>query len=243
MKKRKIASILILLLLSSSLLLRAQESSSSGKPISFGIRAGGVFSGFTNHQEIFTSMRTGLAAGAFAEYRFIPLVGISVEANYVQEGAFHANPFLIYPASSVNYTNSIYKTSSDIRLHTVQLPVLVNLRAPGISGNVAPKLILGYSFDFILKAQSKDMYMISSSTDMPLETRSNETVSSSFKDFNMGPIVGLGVDFNGDKFTYMLEARYKIGIKDINNLGNLNSFNSQYDFSVNTLTVTLGIGF
>jgi hypothetical protein len=243
MKKRRIASIIIFFLLSSGSFLKAQEGGSSGKPISFGIRAGGVFSGFTNHQEVFTSMRGGFCAGAFVEYKPISLLGVSAEVNYVQEGAFHANPFLIYPAASVNYTTNIYKTSSDIRLHTVQVPVLLNIRAPEISGNVVPKLILGYSFDFLLKANSQDMYMISNGGDIPLSSRGNENVTSAFQSWNMGPVAGLGIDFNGDKFTYMIEARYKIGLKDINNLGSINSLNGQYDFSVNTLTVTLGIGF
>jgi hypothetical protein len=228
--------------MSSVYLLKAQEGS-SGKPISFGIRAGGVFSGFTNHQEVFTSMRGGWAAGAFFEYKPIALAGISLEVNYVQEGAFHANPMLIYPASTVNYTNDIYKTSSDIRLHTVQVPILLNIRAPKISGSAIPKLILGYSFDFILNANARDMYMISSNSDIPLSSRGTEDVTSSFQSWNMGPVAGFGIDFTGDKFTYMFEARYKVGLKDISNLGSLNSLNSQYDFSVNTFTVTVGIGF
>lgn len=244
MKKRKIVSAMILFLLSSGLLLQAQESgSSSGKPISFGIKAGGCFSGFTNHQDIFTGMRSGLGIGIFAEYKPISFAGISAEVNYVQEGAFHANPFLIYPSSTINYTSSIYKTSSDIRLHTLQIPILINLRAPKISGDVVPKLIIGYSFDFILNATSKDMYMVSGTSEVPISSRSSENVTSSFESWNMGPVCGLGFDFAGDKLTYMLEARYKIGLKDINKLGSLNSLNSQYDFSVNTFTVTLGIGF
>jgi hypothetical protein len=117
------------------------------------------------------------------------------------------------------------------------------LRAPKISGNVVPKLILGYSFDFLLNAVSRDMYMISSSSDIPLESRGTENVTSSFQQWNMGPVAGIGVDFNGDKLTYTFEARYKVGLKDINSLGGLNSINSQYDFSVNTLSVTVGIGF
>ena len=239
---------MILFLLSSGLNLMAQESAnSSGKPISFGVRAGGVFSGFTNHQEVFTGLRMGLDMGAFVEYKPVSMLGISAEVNYVQEGAFHANPFLIYPASSVNYTTDIFKTSSDIRLHTVQVPLLLNIRAPKISGSVVPKLILGCSFDFILNATAQNMYMISGSSsgnpDLPLTTRGKDNVSSSFQKSNIGAICGVGFDFAGDKITYMLEARYKIGLNDINNMGGLNTLNSQYNFSVNTFSVTLGIGF
>lgn len=226
----------------SGFLIRAQEGS-SGKPISFGLKAGGVFSGFTNHQEVFTSMRGGVSAGVFFEYRVMPLLGISAEANYIQEGAFHANPLLIYSASTVNYTNDIYKTSSDIRLHTFQIPLLLNIRAPKVAGSAVPKLILGYSFDFILNAKAKDMYMINSNSQIPLSSRGTEDVTSSFQTWNMGPIAGFGIDFIGDKLTYMFEARYKVGLKDISNLGSLNTINNQYDFSVNTFTVTVGIGF
>ncbi len=244
MKNRKTISTFLLLLLTSGVFLQAQDNSgSAGKQFSFGIKAGGVFSGFTNHQDVFTGMRGGMTIGAFAEFKPISFLGVSIEANYVQEGAFHANPYLIYPAASVNYTTSIYKTSSDIRLHTLQIPLLVNIRAPKISGAVSPKLILGYSFDFILNATSNDMYMISGNPDIPLSSRGTENVSSSFQKWNMGPVLGVGFDFASDKLTYMLEARYKIGVRDINNMGGLNSLNSQYDFSVNTFTVTFGIGF
>ena len=244
MTNRNIFSTFLLLFMTSGVFLQAQDNgNSSGKPFSFGIRVGGVFSGFTNHQDIFTGMRSGLGIGAFAEFKPIPLVGISLEANYLQEGAFHANPYLVYPSSAINYTTNIYKTQSDIRLHTLQLPLLVNIRAPKISGAVAPKLILGYSFDFILNATSNDMYMISGNPDIPLSSRGTENISSSIQKWNMGPVLGVGFDFASDKITYMLEARYKIGIRDINNLGGLNSLNSQYDFSVNTFTITLGVGF
>lgn len=226
----------------SGLMIRAQEGSSD-KPIAFGLKAGGVFSGFTNHREVFTSMRSGVGAGLFFEFKPISILGISVEANYLQEGAFHANPFLIYPASTVNYTSNLYKTSSDIRVHTLNVPLILNIRAPKMSGNVVPKLMLGYFYDYYLKAVSQDMYMISSTSDLPLSSRGTEDVSSSFKSWNMGPVAGIGVDFNGDKLTYMFEARYKVGLREINNLGSLNSINNQYDFSVNTLTVTVGIGF
>lgn len=233
-----------MLLLASGVSTQAQgNNGSSGKPLSFGIKAGGVFSGFTNHGDVFTSSRTGLTLGAFSEFRVTDYIGVSAEANYVQEGAFHVNPYLVYPAATVNYTTSIYKTSSDIRLHTLQVPLLVSIRAPKINGAVTPKLIVGCSFDFILKATSNDMFMISGNPDIPLSNRGTENVTSSFEKLNIGPVFGVGFDFASDNLTYMLEARYKIGMRDINGLGGLNSLNSQYDFSVNTLTVTFGVGF
>jgi hypothetical protein len=237
MKGRNVCVVVLILLFSGSLLF-AQDS----KPV-FGIRAGGSFSGFTNHQDVFTGMRSGFFAGGFFEFKAASFLGIALEANYVQEGAFHANPFLIYSASSVNYTTNIYKTTSDVRIHTLQVPLLFNIRAPKINGSVTPKLILGYSFDYIIKAVSNDMYMISAQPDLPLSKRGTENVSSSFQSWYMAPVCGVGIDFPGEKVTYMLEARYSIGLRNINNLGGLNTLNSQYDFSVNTFAITLGIGF
>lgn len=246
MNNCKIISTFLLLLLTTGVFLQAQSNTgSSFKPLTFGVRAGSSISGFTNHCEVFTDKKTGIDVGVFAEYKLIAPVGVSIEANFVQEGAFHASSWLIYPSTELSYSSNstVVKSSSDIKLNTIQIPVLFNLRAPGITGAVAPKLILGYSFDFIMNAIAKDNYYVVGTNYLPLTNRGTETVTSSFKSFNMGPVCGLGIDFAADKCTYMLEARYKVGISKINNLGSLNAFNQEYDFSVNTLTITLGIAF
>ncbi|MCX6325537.1 MAG: outer membrane beta-barrel protein [Bacteroidia bacterium] len=236
MKKNQLVLVFLLIVLS-RINLTAQENTSL---FSYGLRLGSGFSGFTHNHEVFTQKKSGLAAGLFAEVNPAPFLGISFEADYLMEGAFHVSPYLIYPESSVSYSGGlIYKYASDVTLHNIHLPVLINIRP--ITKGVSPTFSLGYSFDFFLTAISHDMIMSSGTSLIPVTDRSIENVASSFEKWNMGPVAGVGIKFPGLKFNYSFDVRYKVGLLDINNLAGLNSLNGQYDFSVNTLIFFLTI--
>jgi hypothetical protein len=102
---------------------------------------------------------------------------------------------------------------------------------------------LGYSFDYFLTVNSKDMIMASgtSGTSIPIANRTSENVSSSFEKWNMGPVAGVGINFPGNKFNISFDVRYKVGLRNINNMSGLNISNGQYNFSVNTLLFYLTI--
>jgi hypothetical protein len=218
--------------------LTAQETES---PFSYGLHLGPSFSGFTNHMEIFSQKKTGLSTGLFCEYKLKPYVSLSVEANYLMEGAFHVSPYLIYPQSNIYYPGGlVYKSSSDVTLHNVDLPVLFKFRPVTLSG-ASPFITVGYTFNFLITAVSRDMIMTSGINQIPVSDRSFETVTGSFQDWNHGPVAGIGLEFPGTKFKYAIEARYKVGLMDINDLAGLNAINGQYDFSVNTITFCISI--
>jgi len=184
-------------------------------------------------------MKTGLAAGLFAEFKPITFLGVSLEANYLMEGAFHVSPYLIYPYSSVNYTSGIYKYASDVTLHNIDIPLLINLRP--ISEGVSPTISLGYAFDIFLTANSRDMIMANGAVAMPVNDRSIENVSSSFEKWNTGPVAGVGINFPGVKYNYSFDVRYKVGVRNINNPAGPDNLNGQFNFSVNTLVFYLTI--
>lgn len=237
MKKNKLV-LVFLLIIFPGINLSAQEN--TGK-FSYGLHIGSSLSGFTHHHEVFSHLKSGFSAGLFAEINPVPFLGISVETDYLMEGAFHVSPYLIYPATNVVYPGGlIYKYASDITLHNIHVPVLINFK-PTPGKGVSPKFSLGYSFDFLITAISHDMIMSSGTIAIPLTDRSNENVTSSFQKWNMGPVAGIGIEFPGTKFTYSFDARYKVGLNKINDLAGLNSINGQYDFSVNTLMFFLTI--
>lgn len=212
------------------------------RPISFGIKLGTSSSGFSRDQQVFSDKKLGLACGVFAEYKFMGFLGFEVGANYVQEGAAHVSPKLVYPVSLLNQNTLTTKQSSDITLHTLQVPLILNIRPNVMSEKLSPRISIGYSFDFILNAISKDNVEVASSPyNILLSDRQKENVSPSFSNFNMGPVLGLGMDFKSDKHTFLIDVRYKIGISEINNMGGLTTINGERPFSVNTLTVTFGI--
>jgi hypothetical protein len=255
MKKNNLLQFVVLLCVFQITTISSSLSQGVDKPLSFGVRAGLSNSLFTNYQQRAGYNKWGFAGGAFAEYKLMDLVGVEINLNYVQEGADKATPNLIYTREFLNsYSETSYGgmvayiQSSDITLHTLQVPILFNIRPP-VKGDVTPRLILGYSFDFILNATTKDEIMFYSTdnpysgyTYYPITKRNKANVTSSFKTLNMGPVVGLGLDFKSDKFTYLIDARYKIGVNNINNLGEL-KINGNRSFSANTFTVTLGIAF
>jgi|GEM_PF-4037783 len=237
MKKTKFI-LLFLLLVFCPLYLTAQETVS---PLSYGLHLGPGFSGFTNHGEVFSRHKTGLSAGLFVEYKPLAFLGVTLEVNYLMEGAFHVSPYLIYPESNIYYAGGlIYKSSSDVTLHNLNLPLLIKLRPVNLPA-ASPFISLGYSVDFLLSAISRDNIMGTGTGDIPVSDRTCEDVSGSFMDWNHGPVAGIGLEFPGGKLNYAIEARYKVGLMYINDLAGLNTLNGEYDFSVNTLTFCITI--
>ena len=238
MKKVKLILVFILIILC-RINLTAQENSSQ---FSYGVHLGTSFSGFTHNREVFSLLKSGFTGGLFAEFKPLPYLGISLEADYLMEGAFHVDPLLVYVSSSVNYPGGlVYKYASDVTLHNIHFPLLINIRP--ITTGVSPTISLGYSFDYFLTVNSKDMIMASgtSGTSIPIANRSSENVSSSFEKWNMGPVAGVGINFPGNKFNISFDVRYKVGLRNINNMSGLNISNGQYNFSVNTLLFYLTI--
>jgi hypothetical protein len=249
MKKNNFMQFVVLLcILQITTISLVLSQGSNNKPLTFGVKVGLSNSKFTGYQQNdWTGQnRWGFTLGGFAEYRPMDLVGVEIGLAYVQEGSAKADPSLIYSYEGWHFSDNSWIDASDITLHTLQVPVLINIRPP-VSGDVTPRVILGYSFDFILNATAKNEITIATPTEsdnnLPLTSRNKDNVSSSFKALNMGPVFGLGLDFKSDKFTYMIDARYKIGIKDVNNLASLNYINGVRDFSINTFVVTFGIAF
>jgi hypothetical protein len=255
MKKKNLLQFVVFLCICQLATIFSVRAQGVDKPLSFGIKAGLSNSLFTNYQQKAVDNKLGFAVGATAEFKLSNLLGVEINLNYVQEGADKASPYLIYTKEYLNSFNENsyggmyeYINESDITLHTIQVPVLFNIRPP-VKGDVVPRLILGYSFDFILNATTKDeitFYSYDNTTNsysyFPITKRNKANVTSSFKTFNMGPVLGLGLDFKSDKLTYLIDARYKIGLNDINNLGEL-KINGSESFSVNTFTITFGIAF
>jgi hypothetical protein len=246
MKKNNLIKVVLFLtiIISTVLPIVAQNSD---KPLTFGAKLGIASSGFTQNQGVFTLTKLGFAGGVSCEYKPIKLVGISLELNYVQQGAFHIGPTYIYPPSDITIYN-VTKYESDVTLHTINLPLLVNF-SPITEGNIFPKISLGFALDYIFYASSSNLlylYNPSSNFYVTLPEQSVDNVTSSFKSFNYGPVAGLGLDFKTNLLTYSIGVRYSMGLRDINNLASLNNVTSnsyRFPFSYNSLNVLIGVSF
>lgn len=218
--------------------------------LSYGVKAGIVSSTFASQGQKLESLesRTGLAAGIFGEYKILDYLGATVEVNYVQEGAMRVDPrYVYYYTSYESNAGAITKENSNILLHNIEIPVLVNYYLPDM-GDLKVKAFAGASFDFILMAKAKNLLSVQfdgaeGQTSLVLNPRASDDITSSFEYYSIGAVIGTGVTY--DMFT--LDVLFKLGVTPINNLATYNYNNggnfgeAREDIMTNTLMIRLGV--
>lgn len=219
------------------------EPDTTGLNIDFnwGFRAGVSSSAFSQDYRSFTKQSYGVVAGAFICFNFTNFLGLSVEPMYAQEGANQLNPAYIYYSSSITL-NQEEKVNSNVTLHNLEVPVLLNFTIP-VELAIKPRFLIGGSFDYIYKAYTRDL-IHDLSYDVVLSNRGLEDITSSLEYFNYCVIAGAGLDFETETLNYSLSVRYKVGLQPVSNLATLNVDNTgKDDFSYNSLHILFGVSF
>jgi hypothetical protein len=88
MKKHTFFKAILLLTIFPVTALSIRAQAQTDKPVSFGIKLGTNSSGFTHNYEIFSGKKLGVACGAFVEAKPNKMLGVALELNYLQQGAF-----------------------------------------------------------------------------------------------------------------------------------------------------------
>ena len=242
MKKQNRIVLILIFLFFTIPIVKAQESSGGGGlSINYGIKAGLVSSDFSsNFQKLDnTESRTSFSAGLFSSIKITDLIGVSLEALYVQEGTMQLNSDYIYYESYVA-ESSLYvnRVNSNIVMHNIEIPLLVNLYLGDNDFN--SRIFAGGSFDYIYNVYAKNLISYSSSggESYVLSDRALDVVKSSFNSYNIGVIIGAGISFD----MYSVDIRYKFGVTPINNLATYDYRNTyKEDFSTNVLMISVGI--
>lgn len=225
-------------------LLFAGISTVSKAQLIVGGKVGTATSAFAHdYSSNISSKKTGLVVGGFANYQVLDFLGATAEINYAQEGGKALDPSYLYHQGSITI-NDMRKVSSDVTLHTLEIPLMVNLTPFDFDEDIMPVIYGGISFDAILAARTKDL-IYDDDYNKILANRSKENVTSSFEYWNYTAVLGAGLLFKGSSFEYMLDVRYKPGFRMINNLAQLNidNWGTADDFSYNSLQVSLKVGF
>ena len=213
--------------------------------LQFGAKMGVTSSTLSNaHQNmLYSENKLGFVGGGFVSYQILDFVGTSVELLYAQEGASHTNPSFFYYPDALG-SGETEKANTNLTMHNLEIPVLLNFYVPGFTGDTEPRFYVGGSFDIILKSIAKDQVYIYEA-DAFLSNRQREDVSEAIEWNNFGLIIGTGLNFNGGDIGMTLDVRYKIGMSNISNLATLNyqEYNYGYTdaFSTNCLMVMVGI--
>lgn len=224
----------------------------------FGIKAGGVYSTFrTDYQFKFAEHRYGPAGGISIGYKFSSKFGFHVDAMYVQEGASYVPSDYIY-YEPVKYADNdeirFNRLNSNVILHMVETPLFLDFYFG--SGNIRPRIFVGASYNYLLSAEAKNkLYVYDYNEDYYafVDGRATDYVTSKFKDYYIGGILGAALHFDAFGLDNQIEGRLKVGAQPINNLATLKTENrpnvweipeSYYkDVSVTTFMVTYGINF
>lgn len=141
-------------------------------------------------------IKPGLLIGAFAEYDFTPVVGISVDLLYSREGT-ESNRF-DYPSQKG------YSYEHKYSLQYLNIPVLVNFylsRGLAIKAGIQPGILLGakYRVDWEYGAESGT------------ET---EDIKNDLRSYDISIPIGLSYTFDYGLF---IDGRYNLSLCDIMN--------------------------
>lgn len=178
----------------------AEEGGDDAAPskVTLGIRSGlnlskFVYAGADNQ----TSYLSGAEVGAFFTYQATNWVALSVEASWAQNGS--AN-LVGADGTRHNFTMNNFRGN-----------VLTYFKIPVLSV-YEPKFFIGPSFDYIGHVAAN-----SENPGSPSGIKTRYDVTDRFKSFDMGIVTGVGVDFDLKFAKLMLDARYRVGVLDINN--------------------------
>jgi len=243
MKKQKRIILILIFLFFTIPIVHAQESTGgfNGLEFSYGVKAGLVSSAFASDFQKLesTESRTSFSAGLFANVKITELIGVSLEALYVQEGTMRINSDYIYYDTRISSNDglTIDRVNSNIIMHNIEAPLLVNFYLGNNDYNA--RLFIGGSFDYIFNVYANNLLSYSGEDEAyVLSERKHDVVSRSFKSYNIGAIVGAGVSYE----ILSVDIRYKFGIMPINDLATFNYSNYyKEDFTTNVLMISLGL--
>lgn len=234
MKRKRLSRLVILTSLMSfvcSIVVYGQAGE-----LSYGAKVGASFGGFTHNYNVYSQQKIGLAGGAVVNYNVIDILGVGLEVNFQQTGALHVSPFSVYPDVLIDNTE-LEEAFTDVTINSLNIPLIVSF-TPLAGSEISPRIIAGFSYDLYLNATAKD-YVYSDF--MPLEMADKNDASNYYKQHNYGPLAGIAFDINTGGLTYFIEARYQVGLSDISNVALLRSINWEWNYSVNTITVSVGV--
>ena len=213
-----------------------------------GLTSSGFYQGFAEGRP-HTGSVTGLTIGGFATYPLMPFLDVSAELLYMQQGG-----------TRVEWKQSVVQDSKiaitgNVKLHNVEVPVLLRATLPDLGIGIKPQLVLGPSLGYNVAAtQSQDVtYFVErpqegqsgiQADQFSITNSGTENVRSEYQSLQYGLNVGLGVEIPTEAFTVVFDARYRYGINPVNNGFDADDLlRDATDLRSNSFVFSLGIGF
>lgn len=166
------------------------------------------------------SFKPGLTAGAFLMYSSLNHFGISADVLYSQRGT--------------KFNDGRYKFTQHVNY--LEIPVVARYFLT-LSGNFRPNLFIGPSLGIKLNAKRTNGEILNGPA-----TTVNIDNTGDFHSLDLGATGGFQLNWGaGPRQRFLLDARYNLGLSNVQALPNLWGANNNLQNSV--ITVTLGYGF
>jgi len=166
----------------------------SDSPFSLGPKVGLNYSNLTGDVSDEAGYKLGFAGGAFFAYTFSDWFTLQPEVLYSQKGA---------KATEERLGEERTET---ISLDYVEIPVLAVLTIPTQS-RLTPKVFVGPAFGFLLSAEDK--------REVDGEERGSEDIKDALKDYDIGVVLGAGLDVKVGPGAITADVRYNFGVTNI----------------------------
>jgi len=181
------------------------------------------------------STKTGFVAGVSFNKSLFPLLSLQSEILYSEKGAKFDFPF-----DDFNDLNGFGSASVDASIDLKYLEVPVLLRAglpiPGFS----PFVYAGPAFAFNLSAEMS--YDIDVTVNgMQFSESESEDIKDDIKSFDVGIVVGGGLEFGLPMLKLHAEARYTMGLGSILDIDNGNG--DDFDLKNGVISLMVGVTF
>ena len=187
-----------------ALLILTPIASWSGHEVTLGVKAGVNIANFTGDDVFHNSSSTRAVGGAFARYGLSRSWSLQPEALYTMRGAQFA----------------VDDVQTEQQINYFEIPLLARF-GWGHGAIFRPSLFAGPSLAFLLKNQIVDGAEI------------NLKGQTGTRDYDVGAIVGAGLDYTLGAGELMLDARYEMGLV---------SWSEDLNMRNSTLSFMLGYG-
>jgi hypothetical protein len=233
---------------------QAQDAANEDR-ITFGPKVGFVRGNIAQDFENVADARSGFAGGGFISYRVNDWFSVSGELMYARFGAnlrpgtsiwnLYVTDFNGMPQLGIEDFDDIDIAKSSLNMHNVDLNAFAVFHPAMLRGAVQPKLFVGpaLAYNMYTRAQQRAVLNIfnpDAAVSQSPEFSANRNWSSRINNWDIGAVIGAGLDFNAHKLKYSIDVRYRAGVSQINAFRNQVN---QNDFQSQNILIMFGIGF
>jgi hypothetical protein len=223
--------------------------------ITFGPKVGFVRGNIAQSFENVADARNGFAGGGFINYRANDWLSFQGELMYARFGAnlrpntsiwnLYITDYVGFPALGIPDFDDIDIVKSSLNMHNIDFNAFAVFHPAMLRGAVQPKFFMGpaIAYNMYTRAQQRAVMNIFN-PEPPIsqspEFSANRNWSNRIRNFDIGAVIGAGLDFNAHKLKYSVDVRYRAGVSQINAFRNEVN---QNDFQSQNVIIMFGIGF